>query len=159
MSLRAKGQPEASKLLKEIITTSPKRASQYRRSYKKLSRHQYNVIRKSAPETFPSYKIVQDAKKHCYPKDIKTTYTCVDVSLQPLLDHTTERLLLTVETVIEILQTAELNKLCLFTKWGFDGYSGHSSYKQAFQGHEATDSAVFITCIVPIRLVSGEKVI
>lgn len=47
----------------------------------------------------------------------------------------------------------------MYTKWGFDGSSGHSSYKQVFHGIEASDSAVFITSIVPIRIVLGEKVV
>lgn len=47
----------------------------------------------------------------------------------------------------------------MFTKWGFDGSSGHSSYKQAFHGSDASDASVFITSIVPLRLVYGEIII
>jgi len=181
MGLRATGQAQASKVLHEITSTSPKRASKYRKAYAKsiekqvmsaedalavlvdakLSRHQYNIIRMSSPEKFPSYKIVQAAKKYCYPKReyIKVTSTCAEVTLQALLDHTVERLLLTLEPVIESLKDEELKKMCLFSKWGFDGSSGHSSYKQAFHGPEASDSAVFITCIVPLRLICGEKIL
>lgn len=180
MSLRAVGQAQASKLLHEITSTSPKRASRYRKAYvksldaqpmsgedalsvlvdAKLSRHQYNIIRMSAPEKFPSYKKVQAAKKDCYPKReyITVTSTCAEVTLQALLDHTAKRLILTLESVIESLKDEELEKLRLLSKWGFDGSSGHSSYKQAFHGLEASDSAVFISCIVPMRLVCGETV-
>jgi len=65
MRLRASGQVEASKLLKEITTSTPTRASRYRKILKqsqapkklsgkdalavivdaKLSRYQYNIIR------------------------------------------------------------------------------------------------------------------
>lgn len=183
MGLRATGQAQASKVLHEITSTSPKRASKYRKAYAKsqsiakqvmsgedalavlvdakLSRHQYNIIRMSAPEKFPSYKIIQVAKKDCYPKReyVNITSTCAEVTLQALLDHTVERLILTIEPVIESLKDEELEKLCLFSKWGFDGSSGHSSYKQAFHGLEASDSAVFITCIVPLRLICGEKIL
>lgn len=179
MTLRAEGQPQASKLLKEI-TTSPESATRYTQAYRKsldaqeqmsgqdalgvlangkFSRHQYSVIRSAAPEKFPSYKKVQAAKKLCYPKSIQVTDTCAFVSLQALLDHTVERLLQTVEPVIESLGNEELNQLCLLSKWGFDGSSGHSSYKQAFHGSEASDAAVFITCLVPLRLISGAKII
>lgn len=180
MGLRAEGKAQASKLLKEITTASPKRASKYRKAYRnslepqqqmssedalgvlvdaKLSRYQYDIIRMSAPEKYPSYKKVQSAKKLCYPNDIKVTDTCASVSLQAMLDHTVKRLLLTVDSVIETLQDKELREFQLLSKWGFDGSSGHSSYKQAFHGNEASDSAVFITCIVPLRLVCGEKII
>lgn len=181
MSLRATGQAQASKVLQEITNASPKRANRYRNAYikllkkqvmsgedalavlvdAKLSRHQYNIIRMNAPDKFPSYKIVQAAKKDCFPKReyIKVTDTCVEVTLQALLNHTVERLLLTLEPVIESLKDEELERLCLFSKWGFDGSSGHSPYKQAFHGPDASDSAVFITCIVPLRLTCGEKIL
>lgn len=180
MSLRSEGKVQASKLLSQI-TTSPNRANKYIKAYKtsldsqakslsgedalavlvtaKLSRHQYGIVRNSAPQTFPSYKTVQAAKKSCYPNNIHVTDTCASVPLQDLLDHTVQRLILSIESVIITLQESELTKLCLFTKWGFDGSSGHSSYKQAFHGSEASDSAVFITCIVPVRLVSDSKII
>uniref|UniRef100_A0A2S2QUF9 Uncharacterized protein n=1 Tax=Sipha flava TaxID=143950 RepID=A0A2S2QUF9_9HEMI len=90
MSLRASEQVEAAKLLKEITTSTPTRASRYRKVYKKqsaqapkklsaedalavivdakLSRYQYNIIRMSAPDKFSSYKVLQESKKQCYPK-------------------------------------------------------------------------------------------
>lgn len=180
MGLRSEGQIQASKVLKNI-TTSPNRAIKYQNAYKKsvkpqqqllsgenalsvlidakLSREQYNVIRRSAPEKFPSYKIVQEAKKECYPKNITVTEICASVTLQALLDHTSERLIQVLEPVIESLENEELQQLCLISKWGFDGSSGHSSYKQAFCDSEATDSAVFITSLVPLRIVAKKSII
>lgn len=113
MSLRASGRVEASKLVKEITTSTPTRAENYRKSFKrttsqqltaeealsvlieaKLSRHSYNVIRRAAPEKFPSYSKVQEAKKRCYPKreHIQISETSAQVSIQGLLNHTVERL-------------------------------------------------------------------
>lgn len=108
------------------FVTSPKHVSKYRAAYKKsprqatyvrgnaiavlvdtkLSRHQYPIIR-STPEKFPSYKIVQAAKKECYPRleNIKITSTCAEVSLQSLLNHTLERFLSIVEPVKSSLKT------------------------------------------------------
>lgn len=89
MSLRAAGKTDESKIVKEIIS-SPTRAKKYRKSLKqvspqqlsaeealsvlveaKLTRHQYNVIRKAAPEKFPSYTIVQAAKKNVIQNETK----------------------------------------------------------------------------------------
>ncbi|CAH0552515.1 unnamed protein product [Brassicogethes aeneus] len=182
MSLRSEGHVEASKVLQEITSTSPERASRYRDAYKKslelqpqcmsgedalavliggkLSRHQYEIVRASAPDRFPSYNVVLAAKKLCYPKNVSITETLAIVPLQDLLNHTVQRLIQTIKNVFEThVQDAELDKLCMYTKWGFDGSSGHSSYKQAFHGPEASDSAVFITCMVPIRLVCNTKII
>lgn len=70
----------------------------------KLSREQYDVIRKCAPDKFPSYKTVQAAKKCCYPKDIRVNETSASVSLQALLNHTTERSCQTLTPVNNSLQ-------------------------------------------------------
>lgn len=53
----------------------------------------------------------------------------------------------------------ELSKMTLYTKWGFDGSSGHSAYKQAFHDNNASDSSVFITSIVPLKLFCENKTI
>lgn len=127
----------------------------------KLTRNQYNIIRLAARDKFPSYKVIQEEKKKCYPskEHIKATNTLVCATLQSLLDHTICRLIIAQRTVIDSIPAKDLHKLRMYTKWGFDGSSGHSSYKQVFHGIEASDSAVFITSIVPIRIVLGEKVV
>ncbi|XP_060800854.1 uncharacterized protein LOC132903670 [Amyelois transitella] len=181
MSLRSEGQVQASKVIKDI-SKHPEQAKAYKEAYQKslkpqelvsaedalsdmieakLSREAYNVIRRRAPEKFPSYKLVQAAKKLCYPHDITVTETSASVKLQSLLDHTSMRLCQTLIPVINTLNDDldRCNEICLVSKWGFDGSSGHSSYKQAFQDSAATDSAVFITCLVPLRLVANDIVI
>ncbi|CAH0558647.1 unnamed protein product [Brassicogethes aeneus] len=142
MSLRAQGQVQASKVLKNI-TINPQAFQKSLEPQQlillaedalavlidaKLSREQYDVIRRKAPEKFPSYKIVRAAKKLCYPTDISATETSASFKLQALLDHTTERLCQTLSHVI-IQSFKELNKLCLISKWGFDGSSGNSTSK------------------------------
>lgn len=179
MSLRASGNVEAAKLVKEITTSTPTRAAKYRKSFKqakpkqlsaeealsvlieaKLTRHSYNIIRRVAPEKFPSYTKVQQAKQRCYPKrdQVKFCETSAQVSLQGLLNHTVERLVM-LPKCYDILTEKKLSNLTLFSKWGFDGSSGHSSYKQAFYSSNASDSSVFITSIVPLKLVSGNEVV
>ncbi|CAH1109005.1 unnamed protein product [Psylliodes chrysocephalus] len=162
-------------IIKRHNSTSPKRASKYRKAYKtsiekeprqmsgedalallvdaKLSRHQYSLIRQSNPGRFPSYKILQAEKTKCYPNNIKVSKTFAKVLLQDLFNHTVERLISVQESVISSLNNEQVEKLQLMTKWGFHGSSGHSSYKQAFHGFQASDSSVFITSIVPLRLV------
>lgn len=184
MNLRASGQPVASKLLEDIIR-SPRRASKYRQAYEvfedthsrrmsgeealstmveaKLTKHQYSVIRSKDPERFPPYNIVLEAKKACYPKkeDITITATSAEVTVQALLNHTSERVINVQKEIICGLKSKQSNNLRLISKWGFDGSSGHSSYKQMFIGTrtqgDADDSSVFISSIVPIRLVCGNS--
>lgn len=180
MNFRACGEVQASKLV-ATITRSPNRASEYNKAYDeyqnrsvtkmsgeealsvlveaKLTRHQYNIIRSKNPEKFPSYKTVQATKINCYPnkKDITITAFAAEVTLQALLDHTVERLMVLQKEVISGLQTDKLVNLCLVSKWGFDGSSGHTSYKQRVIGCNADDSSVFISSLVPIRLECGDS--
>lgn len=60
-----------------------------------LSRHQYEVIRKSLnPRSIlPSYKLIQNAKKETYPEGVNVTESVADVPLASLLEHTLTRLL------------------------------------------------------------------
>lgn len=90
MSLRSSGKIDASKVIKDVTTTSPKRALKYITAYKQLhipqtrklqgtealsmfidvalTREQHNKIRRKDLSRFPSYKKIQLAKKECYPK-------------------------------------------------------------------------------------------
>lgn len=181
MKLKASGQGAASKIIKDILS-DPSKPSDYSKAYQQslepvlmmsgedavavlveanLSRHQYNVLRSKSPKIYPSYKIVQDAKKQCYPEPNKiiVSETSVHADLQIMLDLTTERLIIVQREVLLTMNSDELENMCLISKWGFDGSSGHSSYKQAFYGSGASDAAVFITCFVPLRLISGSKII
>lgn len=49
--------------------------------------------------------------------------------------------------------------LTLICKWGFDGASNQSVHKQHFVNKNASDSSVFMTSFVPIKLTSGSNVI
>lgn len=56
--------------------------------------------------------------------------------------------------VIESKQNVQ--KLCLITKWGFDGSSGHSEYKQKFISGSTNDASIFLSSLVPLRLISDD---
>lgn len=42
-------------------------------------------------------------------------------------------------------------------KWGFDGSSCHTPYKQSFCAADASDANVLITSIVPLKLTARVK--
>ncbi|XP_036148284.1 uncharacterized protein LOC118647442 [Monomorium pharaonis] len=122
----------------------------------KLTKSQYNLIRLGAKEMgsdlYPSYKRILEAKKQCYPNGITVTDDSAEVSLQSLLNHTASRLLQTCETVLISLGTS-VQKLELIVKWGFDGSSGQSQYKQnASSGLKSSDHNLFATWLVPLQL-------
>lgn len=118
-----------------------------------LSKYQYEILRKvcknQGSNIFPPYYKVLEAKKQCYPVNIGVNEYSATVPLQSLLDHTAERLLLG-KSEGEI---RELNEnLLLVSKWGCDGSSGHSEYKQIFIEKEKTDANMFLTSLVPLKL-------
>lgn len=124
----------------------------------KLSKWQYSTLRASAKEVgieiYPAYHVVLEAKKQCYPtKEAITVTECgVKVKVQAILDKTVTRL----AKVIEI--SDKIKDLTLVCKWGFDGASGQSTYKQAMASEE-DDSSAFMCSFVPLRLTSGEEII
>ena len=102
---------------------------------------------------YPSYDRVRDAKLAClpHPDDETITASRGEVRLQALLDLTAGRLLLLQRDVLETLTEPDAAGLVLLCKWGMDGSSDHSRYKQ--QGL-AEDSHMFVTSLVPLRLVT-----
>lgn len=128
----------------------------------KLSQSKYIALRKLSEEggsnRYPSYHDVLAAKKECYPPDadIEITETYAQIKLQALLDLTTRKLVKVLNIDIN-----EKRKMTLICKWGFDGASGQSNYKQRFyDAHEKSDhdkpadSSVIVTSLVPIQLVA-----
>ncbi|KAF2889055.1 hypothetical protein ILUMI_17118, partial [Ignelater luminosus] len=180
MSLRSSGQIQAAKLVKEITSTSPARAQKYRRALvklekqttsildgeealsmiveAKLSRHHYELVRSKDRIKFSSYKIVKQAKKKCYPKEgsITASVSHIEVELQALVDHTANCLVQAQKEVFSGLTSDQQNDLNLLYKWGFDRSSGLNPYKEKFDESDATDSSVFLSSLVPLRLINGD---
>lgn len=78
---------------------------------------------------FPAYEQIMNVKKECYPDNIEVTDVTAKVNLQSLLNHTASRF-------IKINSTNFMNvqKLILYSKWGFNGSSGQREYKQILSG-------------------------
>lgn len=124
-----------------------------------LSKWKYLALRQFLKEencaAFPSYPTLVNAKKRCYPQQesMEITEKGAQIKLQALLDHTVERILLDVNSV----DRSQNEELKLTWKWGLDGSSSQSNYKQKTSNTAATefdDSSVVMISIVPLRLVS-----
>lgn len=114
-----------------------------------LSMRQYNMMRKVVnsihKDCFPSYYMIAESKKKILPDDIQLTESSAEVPLQKILDKT-------VRSILDVNDIDTNNDIVLECKWGFDGSSGHSVYKQKFQDEEASDEFMFVTSFVPLRL-------
>lgn len=123
----------------------------------KMSKHTYTAVRSRlksvGSKVFPSYHALLEAKKECYPELITVTETSAEVDLMALLQHTINRLCKVQMNVL--LQTKnDLDNVNLILKWGCDGSSGFSSYKQRFaqETEKQDDSPIFVISLVPLQL-------
>jgi hypothetical protein len=191
--LKQEGNPSAARLISEAVFTTPTRPQRMLKAWDssqktqsvvpltpdqalslmvetKESKHSYLIHRATAKNQFadiyPSYHKIRDAKSRCYPnKEGQTiTETSAEIRLQDLLDHTTRRILDLQKPVIENLShDDDLNNITLLIKWGCDGSTGHSQYKQVFSESGLGDGDMFLTSLVPLQLYSekpgGDKVI
>lgn len=175
MELRAKGQRNASNILKEI-SENQDRAHEYVKAVKSpntaqsqkspeealkmfvkanLTVSQYEIIRETTGN-LPCYSVLQKYKNICYPprESIHVSEDCAEVKLQAVIDHTAERLLKYLEEVLSTLKDNECNTLNMICKWGCDG-SQQAQYKQKFESDSGSDAHIFITSFVPLRITYG----
>lgn len=101
------------------------------------------------------------AKCKCYPdkSSITVTECSAEVKLQALLDHTIQRILFNQMDVIKSLNSENLYNLNLICKWGCDGSSSQSIYKQKFSDDDGSksDANIFFTSLVPLELTSEDE--
>ena len=100
-------------------------------------------------DVFPAYNHVREAKAQCLPEEIVITETVGSVGVPALLKHTTARVL---QSIPEPEFSTMDRKLTMIGKWGCDGSSGHSEYKQRFAQTEASGAKLFLTSFVPLGL-------
>ena len=121
----------------------------------KLSKENYLNIRKCAKQRsvnlYPSYAEVLEAKKLCYPPNVKVEEAGASVPLQELLDHTTKRLL-SVITHIPIQPTTYGE---FIFKWGCDGSSNHSEFQQKFSSNNdaISDANLFLFSFINLKFI------
>jgi hypothetical protein len=179
--LRKSGKRSAAAVVFDVTSTTPTRAKKYRRSYEtiksgenkcvayspeealsliinaKLSKRQYLLIRveakaRNAP-IYPSWHHILEAKQKCYPNlgSIQITESSAEVRLQDLLDLTTRRIFSLQDELVTSLPEGSKN-FKMLCKWGCDGSSGQSSYKQRFFESGVDDSSVFVLSLVPLQV-------
>lgn len=182
MSVRASGKRDAASLIHEVSTASPRRATGYKKAKRKLHAQKeqrpytpeealalfisnnftvqtYKNIQKESNERgfhlYPCYDQVAKVKEQSYPPIEKFTFTDThaEVELQALLNHTATRIC---KNILGEVLAPDVKSYVLIYKWGCDGSSGHSLYKQPFQNSDDTDEYMFVVSLVPLRLVRDD---
>jgi len=112
-------------------------------------------------ELFPTYRHVGTARLLCYPKTIQVNQTGAQIPLQSLLNHTAERILdLSKHIIRRIKPTTGRLKVNLSVKWGYDGSSGSSEWRQRFLTdsiRDNTDADLFCTSLVPLSVKNSDN--
>lgn len=177
ISSRLSGKRNVAKLIKEVSETenlSDRQCSNQKQQRcltgdealayyvdSKSTSHSYKQTRKwsmlAGHQVFPSFCSVSFlAKKACLPLEehLEITETRAEVKLQAVLDKTAQRLISAQREVITGCSSFgnEAPSFTLISKWGCDGSSGHSTYKQKFADTEATDEYLFVFSLVPLQL-------
>lgn len=180
-NLRKSGQRDAAKIIqcvsnhslnatriKKLVNSSPTSPIKYTPEEAlalyvdgRYTKNSYILMQSGAKlrnaDIYPSYNLLKKAKNCCYPDENNITISEIhaEVKLQALVDHTATRLVHLQQEVMEQCLTEIQHGVTLIHKWGCDGSSGHSNYKQKFteeNGTSLNDSSLFAVCIVPLQL-------
>lgn len=124
-----------------------------------LSKEKYKILRNSLRnhnvDILPSYNSITISKKEAVPPNCEVTEVSARVKLQDIMDHTARRLL---EAKTREQIAALPRYLTLQSKWGCDGSSGQSAYKQKINSlYGETDANMFMASVVPLRLRSSNE--
>jgi hypothetical protein len=119
-----------------------------------LSVRKYNILRTTVnnlhKDMFPSYYTLKKFRNQRLPSDVNVSDSHAQVNLQQLCIKTAEVIMADCVDKQSITNSSSIKLLC---KWGFDGSSGHSLYKQKFGSPEQTDEYVFLMALVPLHVI------
>lgn len=131
-----------------------------------MTKQSYQTLRSTTKrkhsDIYPTYNYVREAKRKCYPENIQINEHSAKVPLQDLLDHTAIRIIEQTDTITEAVAKIpgdEKLSCTLISKWGFDGASGHSEYKQKFTSPDISDDSIFSTTLVPLQMKSRNDIL
>ena len=124
----------------------------------KLTKHSYNLIRsallKNNFDALPPYYTITVSKQQTIPDPINVTESSACVELQSLLDKTAESIMRTKSE--EEIDSINNKTLVMLSKWGCDGSSGQSEYKQGIT-EGTSDTNLFMLSLVPLRITQDDS--
>lgn len=122
------------------------------------------LVQGQGADIFPAYNHVRAAKELCRPPKnfISITESNAEICLQALLNHTAKRIIdLQSDVIQHYYQKNQITEIeaVLICSWGFDGSTGHSSYKQQYQStsKDVNDEELLATTLIPLRLTTGSN--
>lgn len=131
----------------------------------RLSRNSYQLLR-NATKVVPSKHIVNKEKLKCFPQNFKEVFKVNETSallpLKPALEVTCQRIL---DKIVadEVKLQLSGTQLTMIYSLGFDGAGCQANFNQQFSGEADeqelfnSDSHLFATTMVPLRLIDSEN--
>lgn len=160
--------PNRSSKMKRVLSCSPLTPTSYTPEEAlalyvdgRYTKNSYILMQSGAKSRnaniYPSYNVLREAKKRCYPEksSMSATDVSAEVGLQALVDHTVRRIVeVQKEVITKAITESSIRTFNMTYKWGCDGSSGHSNYKQKFSESDEnkTDEYLFAVCLVPLQL-------
>lgn len=150
--------PTKGKRLSKIINSCPRNAFLPEKAlsimYKlNLGVAAYKLLKKECMELghdiFPSYYNVRKVREEFLPDEsnFKVTEKSAECNVQALLDETAKSI-----DRIDSVVLPEDREYLLLSKWGGDGSSGHSMYKQRLINSSGGDTSIYMSTLVPLEL-------
>jgi hypothetical protein len=128
-----------------------------------LSMKNYEQIRAVINEKvniLPFYQKMEMSKKKCTPQSVRYSSSSASVSIQELVKHTVDRIILSHSKNFEKYLDRINNNLAaleIIFKYGFDGSSGQSQYNQSLD--ESSDASLFAATMTPLMIKSGNDIL
>lgn len=185
MKLRSEGKIQAAKLCNEATSSTSKAEEMFKKCNTNpesafspaealniivrtdMSKDNYIFLREAHREKnshmYPSYEKVFCEKEKCYPEGVQVSEFEAQLSLQSLLSHTAQRLLVAQQPAIDIFKSSLSNengeprllKLELLSKYGIDGSGDQSLYAIKFNQEihsDVNEASMLSSFICPVRL-------
>jgi hypothetical protein len=104
---------------------------------------------------YPSYHEIKAAKEECnyYKGKIPVSKSLIEVKMQVLMDTTDSRIIKDKKITVYFVLKEISKEFFVISKWVCDVSTGQSGYKQRSL-EDASDSDIFTTSVVPLKLYS-----
>lgn len=114
--------------------------------------------KKSESSILPSYYQILKERKLCYPHNIQFSESSARVGFDNLIIHTVTRLLETI-SYQKSLAFVSNKPICFEIKYGFDGTTSNSNYKQGFAGQRYDDTYFFNSFMCPLSASCEDQIL
>ena len=124
-----------------------------------MTTQSYQKVRSAAKgkkaDIYPPYNKIRSKKARGFCKCTSTKSAGMDHTALRIIQEQKE----SINEVVQNLPESQELSCKLICKWGFDGASGQSEYKQKFSSTDKTDESLFCTTLVLLQMVFEDRIL